>query len=147
MTKRILWLDNDRTYIKYYVRALGDEGYEVTVKKSVSEIESAINDGGTYALLIMDIMIPSVSEEEEKRYPPEETDRGLKMGLVFYRRMKGALDSAGTKVLAMTARLDESIQNEFAEAGLPGECFTTKVDVAKVPAFLKKVGELIGAPE
>ena len=147
MPKRILWLDNDPAYITPYVSALRDRGYEVIIKTTAGEAEVALNDGGHYDLLILDIMIPTVSAEEEERFPPEETDRGLKMGLVFYKRLKQALDAAGTKVLAMTVRLDESIPNEFAEAGLPQECFTTKYNVARVPDFLEMVGEIIGTPQ
>ena len=143
MAKQIIWLDNDPAYTDPYVSALTDQGYEVSVVETITEAEEAL-DEQHYDLLILDAMIPTKNEEEEERFPPEETDRGLKMGLIFYKRWKAALDKAQTRVLAITVRIDETIQNEFIKLGLPPESFARKTKIKRVQDVLQKVRVLIG---
>src|SRR5436305_5859288 len=120
MNRRVLWLDNDPLYIGPYVKSLEDIGDVVTVVTNVTKAEELVNENA-YDLLIIDAMIPAMDDEEEIIYPPQETDRGLKMGVAFYRRLKERLARKGTAVLALTVRLDETIQKEFELAGLPIE--------------------------
>ena len=138
MALRILWLDNDPLYIKAYVNALEDRGDKVDIATSVTDAEQSLNNH-TYNLIIIDAMIPTLSEEEEREYPPEDTDRGLKLGVFFYKRIVGITK---VPVLAMTVRLDETIRNEFKQAGLPEQAFTTKLSVRKIASFLDKVDSL-----
>lgn len=139
MPKRILWLDNDSFYIKAYVSALKDRGDVVDVATTVTVADRLLN-GNRYDLIIVDAMIPTLNEDEERLFPPEETDRGLKMGVSFY---KHVLQKSDTPVLAMTVRLDETIRNEFENAGLPENAFTTKLAVRTVSSFLEKVDSLV----
>jgi len=143
MTKQVLWLDNDAAYLRDYQDLLAEEGFEVTLATSVSEAEACI-ETRRYDLLIIDVMIPTKSETEERLYPPDRTDKGFKTGLVFYRRMKSRLDSLGSDVLVLTVRLDQDILSEFLEAGLPRECFATKFQLREAEAFRRKVKAVLG---
>ena len=134
----VLWLDNDPLYIKSYVKALEDRGDNVDIATSVTDAENGLKSH-KYNLIIIDAMIPTMSEEEEIEYPPEETDRGLKLGVSFYKRVA---EKTNTPVLAMTVRLDETIRNEFKNAGLPEAAFTTKLAVRKIASFLEKIDSL-----
>ena len=145
MSKTILWLDNDPRYIEPYVLAATDHGYKVKVVTSVSAAETLLREQ-QYSLVIIDAMIPTRSEEEENLYPPEETDRGLKMGVMFYKRVKEVLDAKSTAVLVMTVRLDEAIHDEFKKAGLAEESFATKLALRKANSFLDKIDSLANRP-
>jgi CheY-like chemotaxis protein len=145
MAKEIIWLDNDAAFVEPYVQQLNDEGYKVSVVETVTEAEEALG-GHRYDLLILDAMIPTKNEEEEKRFPPDETNRGLNMGLAFYRRWRGPLRDSETRVLALTVRIDEAIQREFMNLGLPPEGFTRKTRVKRVQDVSQKVRALIGDP-
>lgn len=138
MSKRALWLDNDRAYIKPYEDALIGAGYDLTVFRTVGEADSSVRNN-SYDLVILDVMVPTKGAEEEKLYPPEETDFGHKTGLVFYRRVKELLDDAQSKVLVMTVRLDESVKDEFIKAGLPNQNFATKFALRDAAVFLNKI--------
>lgn len=145
MAKEILWLDNDPVFIEPYRNLLNDEGYKVAVVETVTDAEEAI-EGQRFDLLILDTMIPTKSEEEEKRFPPDETNRGLNTGLIFYKLWKDPLSKAGTRVLALTVRIDEAIQREYMRLGLPPEGFVRKTKVKRVEDVLQKVQALIGGP-
>ena len=142
MTKRVLWLDNDLPYMEPYLNVLRDNGYEVDLVATLSDAEYLLRTK-KYGLLILDVMIPTVSEEEEKRYHPNLTDRGLKTGLVFYNLNKKLLEESRMHVLVMTIRLDQGIRDEFIGAGLPRDCFATKFALRNMTAFLQTVQSLI----
>src|SRR5689334_6451707 len=108
----ILWLDNDPLYIQPYANALVEQKHAVTVVTNVFDAEAAIKRND-FDLLILDVMIPTMSEDEERAYDPRETERGLKTGLVFYQRNKQKLDTAQTQLLVLTVRLDRVIFDEF----------------------------------
>jgi CheY-like chemotaxis protein len=143
MSKRVLWLDNDEAYIQEYRAALEKEGMYAKAVTTVTEAEEAIRNDSKYDLLILDVMIPTKSEDEELDYPPEETNSGLKTGLVFYRRMKEQLKALGTKVIVMTVRLDKGIREEFKEAGLEEHYYFTKMTLRESPFFVEKIRGLL----
>jgi Response regulator containing a CheY-like receiver domain and a GGDEF domain len=142
MKGRILWLDNDLTYIMPYVAVLRDEGYAVTAVTTPLEAEAAINNS-QFELLIVDAMIPTKTESEENLYNPAETDFGHKTGVVFYQRNQKRLTSAKTKVLVLTVRLDRDVANDFFQAGLPRDCFTTKLALRDVRTLSMKVESVL----
>jgi CheY-like chemotaxis protein len=144
MSKRILWLDNDTAYINVYIKLLRNQPdpYEVTVAATLSEAEDYLKET-TYDLIILDVMIPTTNEEEERAYPPDQTDHGLKMGLSFYKNHQKELVDAKTKVLILTARIDEAIKQGFVNVGLPPECIVEKAEIGEVSDFLGKVEEVI----
>src|SRR5437763_13959657 len=123
MSKEILWLDNDPMWTGPYVDALKRKDYQVAVIPNVTEAESLMNHN-KYDLLILDVMIPTKSEQEEIAYPPELTRKGTETGLVFYQRIREQLKKSGTKVLVLTVRLDERILDSSVELGLPVNNFS-----------------------
>lgn len=138
MAQEILWLDNDTAYIDVYRKTLVDEGYAVVIVPSVSEAEAELARR-TFQLLILDIMIPTTDESEEERYPPAETNHGLKTGLVFYQMHRTALEEKGTRVLVLTARIDTPIKQKLMAKGLPAASIIEKAEVARVDDFLARV--------
>lgn len=140
---RILWVDNDPAYIQPYVRALAERGDQIRIVTTARTAESVL-DMESYDLVILDVMIPTKSTEEEEVYRPEETDHSLKTGLVFYRRNKHRFMMTDTPVLVLTVRLDRLILDEFLKEGLPAECFATKMDLREVDKFVQRVAVLIG---
>jgi CheY-like chemotaxis protein len=141
--RQVLWLDNDPAYIKQFVMTLEEDGYSVVVKKSVTEAERLLQEQ-RFDLVIVDVMIPTVSQEEEQRYPPAETDNGHKTGLVFFRKVKLLLADKQTSILVLTVRIDEEVRKEFLKEGLPEAQFVTKMDVMETPKFMKKIESLLG---
>ncbi|MDH3890376.1 MAG: hypothetical protein OEV49_04780 [candidate division Zixibacteria bacterium] len=139
---RILWLDNDASWLTPYVEKLEMAGYEVTTVNRVSQAEEKLCEF-TYDLLILDVMIPTKNTEEEKKYPASKTDSGYDTGLVFYRLMKSKLDASGTSVLVLTTRLDKKIADDFTEALLPAGCFSTRLELKDVGVFLAKVEQIM----
>jgi CheY-like chemotaxis protein len=145
----ILWLDNDEAQTTAYVNALTRTGNTVKVVTRISECERLLNESQTsqrYDLLILDVMIPTRNEEEEKKYDPSTTERGMATGLAIFREWSARLETMGTKVLALTARLDRTLREKFAATGLPREAFATKFDLRDSREFLARVSKVIGIP-
>lgn len=143
MSKRILWIDNDRILLRAHVHRLEAEGYVVnqvfTLKEGLSELEK-----GKYNLLILDAMMP-VREEEKLLFHPKDTSSGRKAGLVFYNKYKEMLEKEGITVFVFTIRGDAYIREEFLDrAGLPPQNFMTKSEGANAVIFLARVKELLG---
>lgn len=139
---RILWVDNDPPYIRTYVEQLEKLGHYVRVARTAIEAEVAIGEQ-EYDLLILDIMIPTKSAQEEEFYDPKETEAGLKTGLIFYRRNKGKLAKAKTQTLVLTVRLDRGILDEFTAEGLPRDCFARKLDLREISVFVERVSRVM----
>lgn len=142
MQQRILWLDNDPAYLEPFVEALTDDGYEVKVVATIGEAETALQSA-RYDLLLLDVMIPTVNANEEVRFDPSLTKLGNQTGLVFYRLNKNLIESAGTRILVMTVRLDKSIMDEFISEGLPADRFATKYDLRDSSVFLAKIHSVL----
>ena len=142
MPKKILWLDNEPRMIEPFVLILRDEGYEVDVAPTLQRADYLLKTK-RYNLLLLDVMIPTLDEEEEMRYSPDRTDFGLKTGLVFYEVNRSLLDAASTQVLVMTMRMDKDIFEEFVAAGLPETCISTKLEMSEVNTFIEKIESLI----
>jgi len=87
MSRRILWIDNDRIFLSPHVHRLVVEGYAVEQAFTLSEGLEKLKER-RYDLVILDVMVP-VREQEEDLFPPGETDLGRKSGLAFYRRFRG----------------------------------------------------------
>lgn len=140
--KSILWLDNDLGYITPYVQALEEVRYEVVRTRKVSQAEDLLRSR-RFDLLILDVMIPTLSEAEEVVYPPGDTDNGHKTGFLFYQRMKQGLIAAGTPVLVFSVRSDRSIQASFDHEGLPPGDFVPKQNLRHTCEFMRKVQQMI----
>ena len=140
---KILWFDNDSGSLVPYVNGLRQTGHEVTAVTTIAAAEEAIG-GQNFDLLILDVMIPTKTEDEEKEYPPSETDFGHKTGLILYRKQREHLKGVGTRVLVMTVRLDSGIVAEFIASGLPKGNFATKVTLRDAHDFMAKINEVLG---
>jgi len=126
MKKSVLWLDPDSAHIRPLAETLVESGqYAVRIVRSMGEADTYLAKN-QYDLLILAIIIPTKNEAEEKRYPPEQTNRCLDAGLVFYQKNKELLAKAGTTVIVMTTRIDKDIADEFIKEGLPDECYLLK---------------------
>ncbi len=143
MSKRILWLEDDGAWIKSYYDELVAAGYNVTHVRTVTDAEDALRSE-TYDLLIMDVMLPTTSAEEQASYPVEATQTGEVTGLVFYRRVKELLARSKTRVLVLTIRLDAATQEAFLAEGLDRLSYMTRVALRTVEAFVMKVRNVLG---
>lgn len=142
MPTHILWLDNDLPYIRPYVKALRDKGYEVNDVATLTEAEELLKEH-KFDLAILDVMVPTQSEEEIENYPNNKTDFGHKTGVVFYKRMRNILKDKMPLVAVMTVRLDQDIRDEFVESGLNPKNFSTKYNVRDVSDFLQMIKSVL----
>ena len=144
-TTDILWLDNDVSYVEPYLGVLTDEGYSATVVPDVSGAEELLR-AGRFRLVIVDVMIPLQTAEEERHYEPNLTDRGHRTGVLFYKRWRAALAELDTKILVFTVRLDRKIRDDLRAVGLGEDSFATKMSLRDAQLFLQKIRNLIGDP-
>jgi CheY-like chemotaxis protein len=142
--KKILWLDNDKAYTIFGVSFLEEKGYSVTVVETPMEAEQYL-EKVTYDLIIIDVMVPTKTAQEEEEYRPDETERGYKTGLVFYRKHRKLFSEKRTRALVLTVRLDKTIQEEFSRAGLPPDWFSTKYELQDVSDLFDKVESILGS--
>src|SRR5216683_3730302 len=139
---RILWLDNDIAQTTPYVAALERHGFEVTVVKTITECEQQLETDtleSHHDLVIFDVMVPTKNLNEEERYPPDITQRGISTGLAVWSRWSNRLRQNGTKTLVLTVRLDQALKNRFLSAGLPKKSFATKLDLRETDTFIERV--------
>ncbi|MDP9120401.1 MAG: hypothetical protein M3O15_03390 [Acidobacteriota bacterium] len=136
--RKILWLDNDRGLHKLHSEVLAAKGCDVNSMETAIEAEAALRDE-LYDLVILDVMIPTLSNDEEEIYSPQETELGHQTGLVFWRRNRELLTEQGVPVLVFTVRLDEGIQRAFRAAGLPEGNFSSKYELSTPKAFWNKI--------
>lgn len=135
---QILWIDNDRAYIRPHVKALEAEGYQVTILDTVSEATNLLTESD-YDLVILDVMIPMSELDEADGYSPELTDCGHKTGLAFYIRNRDSMIERHIPVMVVTIRIDQSVVDEFIAAGLPQRCFVNKYSVRDPWSLVEKV--------
>ena len=140
--KPILWLDDDPTYTKAWCRALEKVGYTVTQVYTLSDAKKHLESGINYQLLILDIMIPTMTDEEDSEYPCEKTDEGMKTGLLFYCKYKDHLRHKNIPVLVTSSRTDPTIFQDFLESGLSAEAFETKFALRDPKILVEKVIQL-----
>jgi CheY-like chemotaxis protein len=119
--KRILWIDNDIPYIRPYTAALRSAGYKVVLAPTITEAKAALTTF-EFDLVVIDMMIPTVSEEELAEYSDIETDFGHNTGLLFGRWIK--THYTDVPIVGCTVRLDSEIKNNFMRFGT---AFSNKV--------------------
>jgi hypothetical protein len=142
MTK-ILWLDNDRTFLLPFVALLHNELFDVIRVYNVLEAEKLLQDGTKWKLIIIDCML-SIGEDEELKYPPSVTDSGHVAGLIFFKRNKEFIRKIEAEACVFSIREDKTIINRFIEEGLKKENYLSKVDGADAIVFLKWVKNILG---
>lgn len=140
-SRKILWLENDVTYHEVFADYLRMNGHDVRLTGRLSEAETLLGSGD-FDMLILDVMIPTWEADEEKRYPPGETERGLLTGLLFYRYMRENPDLKSIPVLVYTIRRDVQLLLSFQKLGLPEDCFATKYEYRDPEDLLRKIDEI-----
>ncbi len=143
---KILWMDNDRTYLWPHVTRLKASGYEVVRVYCVSEAEKLLNDEDDWDLVIIDPMM-NVGEKEEMDYPPSDTDSGLKAGVIFYKRTKSRIEEIGAKAVVFTLRDDQEIIQNFVKLKLPEQNIKYKMDASDTAEFLAWIEGFMGNRE
>ena len=118
MSKRILWLDNDKVFLRPSLFRLELAGFTVTQVFSTTEALQEL-DSGQFDMLILDLML-QVSEDEEDLFPAWETNSGTETGFVFYKKFGEDLEQRGTKLMVYTIREDKYIRDKllFGACGL-----------------------------
>jgi len=142
--KKVLWFDNDLDYLEPYVTELREAGHTVTTVGTLADADRELS-ANQFDLLILDVMIPTRSADEERLYPPTETDRGTSTGLLYYNKWKAHLHTAGTKIFILTVRLDKNIRAAFIDAGVPKWAVARKLDLRTVDDFTCKINQIFGA--
>jgi len=141
LSEKVLWLDNDRAYLLPFVEELEDQGFSVSVVETAAEAEERLN-AEQFDYVIIDIMVPTKTEEEEAIYTREATNRGYRTGVVFWRRVGKQLLEQNVGVLIFTVRLDRNIREELASEGLPRQNFATKYQLSDTAAFVDRLRSL-----
>jgi hypothetical protein len=130
----VLWLDNDRAYLQPYVDELIDQDFIVVAVETALEAEQQLQST-SFDFVIIDVMVPTRSDEEESLFSPTETNCGYRTGAVFWHRNRDRFVQGRMGVLVLTLRLDEQIRDELAKDGLPRGNFATKYELSD-PALL-----------
>jgi CheY-like chemotaxis protein len=142
MGKKILWLDDDEARIAPWLKGLKRERHDVTNVTMLSQAWSLL-EKETFDLLLLDVMIPTQTAEEESLFPPKETDFGYISGLCFYRKLLPDPVRNHMPVLVLTIRWDAVTRKAFKDEGLPEDCFGGKFELRRVQDFLRKVEKVI----
>ena len=140
MKGRILWLDNDRIFIRPHIRRLRSEGFEVTHVHQPGEAIDLLSEGPRYDLFILDVMLPIAGERARQLIPNSMTDSGRFTGVVLYERFVTQLDEP-PKVLAFTLREDSKVREALIDAGLPESAILTKGECADARDFVTRVSQ------
>ncbi len=143
MNKRVLWFDNDRAYLRPYVIAMEQAGIDVDIVGTITAAKGAIA-GRRYDAVILDVMIPTKSPEEDETYTNELTKNGILTGLVFYERELRKLAEGGMPVLVLSVLGDKSLREAFADRGVTPDRLRTKVALKDVESLVDAVKRLFG---
>jgi CheY-like chemotaxis protein len=135
--KTILWVENDPMYIRPYVEALKDEGFNVLVEKTVGAAKRTILEEPNIDLALLDVMIP-LSETEDDQ-DPSETDNGYRAGVALGRWIRE--HKPNLPFIGLSVRVDSEIENWFREYGAG---FITKFALRDVKTFLDYIKAALG---
>jgi hypothetical protein len=124
-----------------FVDELKDQGFMVTVVETALEAEERLN-AERYDYVIVDVMVPTKTAEEEALYSKEETKRGYNTGVVFWRRVGNKLLGQGVVLLILTQRLDQSIRDELTRAGVPARNFARKFQLSDPATLVERLNSL-----
>jgi hypothetical protein len=139
--KKILWLDDDESYITEFSKKRNPNEIEVFTVLNVSDAEIKLLEN-RYDLVIIDPGIPTINEEEEKKYTPEETNKGHETGFVFYLKNKEYLKNS--KVFMLAIQMKSSLKNKLMESGIPENHISSKFALRDPYLFWKRIKDIIG---
>ena len=141
MSKRILWVDNDKVFLAPHILRLRIEGYVVDQVLTLQEGLDALVKSH-YDLLILDMMMP-IGSEDNGAFSETATNFGKNGGAALFKVAKDTISRMGCATLVFTIRSDHAIRKVLADAGIPVENLMTKAQGADTADFLKKVRQLL----
>ena len=119
----ILFIDDEPHHMQSYREALELEGYKSTMAGGVKEgMEILVNSTAEIELVVLDIMMPPEILGEE------ETERGLRTGVVFFPKIREILPDI--PVIILTNVSDPKIIKSFEQE--PNTAFFQKMDLTPI---------------
>ncbi len=141
MPLRILWFDNDPGMMRPFIGALERARHVVQVVRTISKAEHELLTS-EYNLLILDVMIPTVTTEEEASYAPSVTNHGGHTGLEFWKRHRAKLKEKDTATFIFTVWPDRKVRESFLAEGLDPRNYATKMEICEERPFLDRILEV-----
>ncbi len=132
MNKKILWLDNEPRLNSHFVSALKDSGFGIDLTKDIAAFSMKLLFG-SYDLIILDTMIPTMSADERAEFSHEDTKGGLQTGLEVYRKLRS---KTKIPILIFTVRPDEEIKTLFLSEDLQESRFGRKSSLRRANDFV-----------
>ena len=130
--KKLLWVEDDLFYIRPYIEALEEKGYEVLTAKSITEAQNLMTQN-RIRIVITDIMIPSKDEPEQV-----ETKGGYETGIVLARWIRK--NYPHTPILGLTVNTDFEIRQRFMRYG---SAFESKFTLREIREFVEYVTRML----
>ena len=117
MTKEILFIDDLSDEHSNYISVLRTE-HTVDVTAYIATARKKLQKQGRYKLIVLDIMMPTL-----ELFTKQETEDGLKTGLVYYER---ELKSLNIPVLFWSR--NKNFQEEIQAKNWNNTCFVLKIN-------------------
>jgi DNA-binding response OmpR family regulator len=108
MPKNIVWIEDDAPIIEPVVRPLRNAGYQIVVYPTVSEALEAVEEMRTADLILLDMILPPGSSQQELGPYP---------GLFILRQLRKKHDVT-TPVIAFTVVTRDRLVGELRELGV-----------------------------
>ena len=127
----ILFIDDEKRYVKNYIEELEEVGFEVNYINNVGDALEFIKSKESKKIesIVLDVMMPS-----GKIFTNEETEEGLNTGIEFYKKFRDNFPN--TKVFVLTNVSREDVRDFFEEQK---DCFFARKDNIMPVEFAKKV--------
>ena len=131
--KRILMIDDDRLPMEYYIRSLERNDFDVKYFTRPDDAFRYLDEEKPHLdSIILDIMLPP-----GEKYKDEQTDQGLRTGILLVKDFHGYADYSNTPVIVLT-----NVRNPRTLAELPE---SDLLKIAFKPDYPpKKLVELLG---
>ena len=110
---KIIFVDDEKMWSAPYVREL-EKIYEVLYRKQANTGLTAVTSNEDARLLILDIMMPSPSEELDG-----ETENGLATGIWLLEQIRPVIIGRPLPVLILTNRILNTIARSIADVSIP----------------------------
>lgn len=105
----ILMIDDEKRTLDSYLQELTLSDFTVRYESSVDAgLNYLEENSGDIELLILDLMMPS-----GQAFSQDETDKGMRTGIVFYQRVRRTFEHL--PVMILTNNVDEGIRRIFEQ--------------------------------
>lgn len=150
----IVWLEDRRSTVLDFERALEEAGLRYLILGSVDEVATYLDDGAEIdnLVFVVDIMLPGVADLTSIGVQNAPTGKGNRAGQVFVERYLRQPSSAylACPVFFLTERLvDDELRNEVKGIERPGTApvkIFQKYSQAELGAFVHAVRDATKAP-